>query len=130
YHMGDGIDLADIGEELIAEAFPLRGAAHEAGDIDEGEARWNDFRRPRDRGKRGEPRVGDRDLAHIRLDRAERVIRRLSRRGLRQRIEERRFSDIRQADDAAFEAHERVPSSFMACGALDASSSILWRLLA
>ena len=115
HHMGDGVDLADIGEELIAEAFALRGAAHEAGDIDEGEARRNDFRRSRDRGQRGEPRVGHGDLAHIRLDRAERVVRRLRRRGLRQRVEERRFADIRQADDAAFEAHEPVPSSLEWC---------------
>ena len=36
-HIGDGVDLADIGEELVAEPFALRGAAHQAGDIDEGQ---------------------------------------------------------------------------------------------
>ncbi len=38
-HIGDGIDLADMGEELVAEPFALRGAAHQPGDIDEGEPR-------------------------------------------------------------------------------------------
>ena len=33
--MRDGVDLADIGEELVAEPFAFRGAAHQAGDIDE-----------------------------------------------------------------------------------------------
>ena len=56
----------------------------------------------------GEPRIRHRHLTHIRLDGTERVIRRLRRRGLRQRVEERRFADIRQADDAAAKAHDLV----------------------
>jgi len=31
----DGVHFADVGEELIAEPFALRGALHEPGDIDE-----------------------------------------------------------------------------------------------
>jgi hypothetical protein len=42
-HVSDGVDLADYGKELIAEAFALRGAAHEAGDVDEGESRRDDL---------------------------------------------------------------------------------------
>src|SRR5690606_809988 len=45
------------------------------------------------------------DLAYIRLDRAEWIICGLRRGGFRQRVEERRLADIRQSDDAAFEAH-------------------------
>jgi hypothetical protein len=52
-----------------------------------------------------EPRIGHRDLADVRLDGAERIVRRLRGRGLRQRVEEGRLADIGQADDAAFEAH-------------------------
>ena len=51
------------------------------------------------------PRVRHGDLADVRLDGAERIVRRLRRRGLRQRIEQRRLADVRQADDAAFESH-------------------------
>ena len=36
HHMHDGVDLADGGEELVAEPLAFRGAAHQAGDIDEG----------------------------------------------------------------------------------------------
>ena len=53
-----------------------------------------------------EPRIGHRDLADIRLDGAERIIRRLRRRRLGQRVEQRRFADIGQSDDTAFESHD------------------------
>ena len=105
HHMGDGIDLADIGEKLVAEAFTLRGAAHETRNIDEGEARGDDLSRFRNGCERAEPFVRHGDLADIGLDGAEGVVRRLSRGRLRQRVEEGRLADIRQADDAAFEAH-------------------------
>ena len=42
-NVDDGVDFADVGEELVAEAFALGGAAYEAGDIDEFEAGRNDF---------------------------------------------------------------------------------------
>ncbi len=105
HHMGDGIDLADIGEELVAEPLAFRSAAHETGDIDEGQPRRHDLHRLGELGQRLQPPIGHRDFADIRLDGAERIIRRLRRRGFGQRIEERRLADIRQADDAAFEAH-------------------------
>ena len=87
---------------------PLRGAAHQAGDVDEGEPRRHDLDRLGELRQRVEPRIRHRDLADIRLDGAERIVRRLRRRGLGQRVEERRLADIRQADDAAFEAHLRL----------------------
>jgi hypothetical protein len=104
-HVHDGIDLADIGEELVAEPFTLRGAAHEAGNVDEGDARRNELLRPGDVGELPHARVGDGDLAGVRLDGAEGIVRRLRRRRLRERIEEGRFADVRQTDDTAFEAH-------------------------
>ena len=104
HHMRDGIDLADGGEELVAEAFALRGAAHQPGNIDEGQPRRDDLRDLRYRCTVVEPRIGHRDLADIRLDGAERIIRRLRRRRLGQRVEQRRFADIGQPDDTAFES--------------------------
>jgi len=105
HHVRDRIDLADVGEELVAEALAFRGAAHQAGDIDEGEPRRHDLRRLGERRQRIEPRVRHRHLADVRLDGAERIVRRLRGRGRGQRIEERRFADVRQPDDAALEAH-------------------------
>ncbi len=37
-NMDDGVHLADVAEELVAQALALRGAAHEAGDVDEAQA--------------------------------------------------------------------------------------------
>src|SRR5690606_41992187 len=44
-HMHDGIDLADVGEELVAQPFSLGRASDEAGDIDKGDAGRDDFLR-------------------------------------------------------------------------------------
>ena len=107
HHMGDGVDLADVGEELVAEPLALRGAAHQAGDVDEGEPRRHDLHGLGELRQRVEPRIGHRHLADIGLDGAERIVRRLRRRRRGQRVEERRLADIRQADDAAFETHGR-----------------------
>ena len=52
-----------------------------------------------------EPRVGDGDLADIRLDGAEGIVGGLGRRALGQRVEEGGLADIGQPDDAAFETH-------------------------
>ena len=103
HDMHDRVHLADRGEKLVAEPLAFRGAAHQAGNIDEGDAGRNDLFRLRQRSKFLQARIGHGDLADIRLDGAERIIGRLRRRRLRQRVEERRLADIRQADDAAFE---------------------------
>lgn len=42
-HMHDGVDLADVGEELVAQPFALRGAAHQTGNVDEGDAGRDDL---------------------------------------------------------------------------------------
>ncbi len=104
-HVDDGVDLADVGEELVAEPFALAGAAHQAGDVDEAELGRHDLRRLGKAGEHLQPLVGHGDAADVRLDGAERVVGRLRRRRRRQRVEERRLADVRQPDDAAFEAH-------------------------
>ena len=83
----------------------MRCAADQAGDVDELDLRLDLLRRAGDLADLVEPLVGHRDAADVRLDRAERIIRRLRRGGLGKRIEKRRFADVRQADDAAAEAH-------------------------
>ena len=37
--LGDGLGLADVGEELVAQAFALRRALHDPGDVHEGHRR-------------------------------------------------------------------------------------------
>src|SRR5207248_3106977 len=97
--------FADVGEKLVAEALALRRAPNKALDIDKGQPGWNDLRRLAEHGEPVEPGVGYRDLADIRLDGAERIVRGLRRRRLGQRVEERRLADIGQTDDATFETH-------------------------
>src|SRR4029078_7877520 len=79
HDMRDGVDLADVGEELVAEAFTLGSAAHEAGDVDEGRPGRDDLPRLGDGRELVEPRIGHGDFADIRLDRAERIVRGLRR---------------------------------------------------
>ena len=43
HHMDDGVDFADGGEKLVAEALAFRRAAHQAGDVDEGDAGRDDL---------------------------------------------------------------------------------------
>ena len=64
--------------------------------------------------QRIEPLVGHADIADIGLDRAERIICRLRRGGLRQRVEEGGLADVGQAHDAAAETHDM---SCPMCGA-------------
>ena len=42
-HMDDGVHLANVGEELVAQALALGGAAHQAGDVDEFQAGGDDL---------------------------------------------------------------------------------------
>ena len=73
----DGIGLADIGQELVAQPLALGGAAHEAGNVHEGEAGGNDLLGLGDGRDAVEARIGHGHVAGIRLDRAERIVRRL-----------------------------------------------------
>ncbi len=102
----DRIGLADVAEELVAEPFALRRAADQPGDVGEAQLRLDDLGAARDPGDGVEARVGDGDVPDVRLDRAERIIRRRGRGRFRQRIEQRRLADIGKADDAATETHD------------------------
>ena len=99
HHLADGVALADGGEELVAQALAGRGAAHDAGDVDEGDGRGDDLLGVEHLGEHVEARVGHRDDADVGLDRGEGVVR-----GqhvvLRQRVEEGGLADVGQADDA------------------------------
>ncbi len=108
-HVGDGVHLADMSEELVAEPFALGGPAHQSGDVDEGQPRGDHLSGLGNGSKLVEARVGDGDLAHIRLDGAERVVGGLGRSALGQSVEQGGLADIGQPDDAAFESHGLNP---------------------
>ena len=80
--MDDGVHLADVGVELVAEALAFRCPAHEAGNVDEGDARRDDLLRPGDRGDLLQPRVRDGDLSGVGFYGAEGIVGGLRRRRL------------------------------------------------
>ena len=99
--VNDRIGLADVGQELVAEAFPLGSAAHKPGNV-------NEF----DNGRRIflgvihvrqdiQALVRYSDDAYVRIDRAERIVCRL-RACVGECVEQRALADIRQADDTKF----------------------------
>jgi len=59
HHVGDGIRLADVREELVAEALALGGAGHQARDVDELDHRRDDLLRLDDGRQAGKARIGD-----------------------------------------------------------------------
>jgi hypothetical protein len=67
--------LADVGEELVAQAFALRRALHDPGDVHEGHRRGQQSLGAEDAGELCEPGVGQVHDADIGLDRGERVVR-------------------------------------------------------
>ena len=73
-HMGNGIHLANIGEELVAKPFAFRGTAHKAGNINEFQLRRNDCGGSGKAGQLVKTQVGNGNAAGIRLNRAERII--------------------------------------------------------
>src|SRR5262249_15198230 len=104
-HMGDGIDLADVGEELVAQAFAVGSTLHQARDVDELELGVDDLGRAGDGRELVQPRIGHGDAADIGLDGAEWIVGRLRRLGGGERIEQGRLADIGQADDPTVETH-------------------------
>jgi outer membrane receptor protein involved in Fe transport len=104
HHVGDRVDFADVREELVAQALAAGGAGDQAGDVDELDRGRDHLLRLDDFGQRVEPGVRHRHHADVRLDRAEGEVGRGDA-GLGQRVEQGRLADVRQADDAALDAH-------------------------
>ena len=99
----DGIDFADMAEELVAEAFALAGAFDQTGDIDEFDGRGNGLFRLGKRGQSVKSWVGNADDADVRFDRTERKIGRLRLAGAGDGVEEGGFTDIGQPDNSGLE---------------------------
>ena len=97
--MNDGVDLADVGQELVAQALAFAGAFHEARDVHELDHGEDGALRAHDPRQRVEPRVGHLHDAGVGLDRGERIVRH-ERLGGGQRVEEGGLADVGKADDA------------------------------
>ena len=95
----DRVGFADVAEEAVAEALAAMRARDQPGDVVEGDRVEHDLARADSRRNLLEALVADRDDRDVRLDRRERVVRRLGAR-LRERVEERGLARVRQPDDA------------------------------
>lgn len=102
--LADRVGLADVREELVAQALALRSALDDAGDVDEVHGRREEPLGAEDLRELVQARVRDSDHADVRLDRGERVVGR-QHVVLGQGVEQGRLADIRQTDDSDRERH-------------------------
>ena len=109
HDLADGVGLADGGEELVPQALPLRGAPHQAHDVDEGDRGRHDGCSVVELRQLGQPGVGHGDHTHVGVDRRERVVGR-EHLVVGKGVEEGRLADIGQSDDPDREAH-REPAT-------------------
>ena len=96
----DGVALADVAEELVAQALALAGAAHQARDVGEVDRRVHDAPALADLGQLLHARVGHGGRRLVGLDRAEGIVRRLRVLRARQGVEEGGLAHVGQAHDA------------------------------
>ena len=100
----DGIGFADVREELVAQAFPFGGAAHDSSDVDEIDGGIEDAFGGEDLRQPAQPGVRQRDHAHVRFDRRERVVCRENL-VLGQCVKHGRLADIGQSHDSNSQSH-------------------------
>ena len=72
--MDDGVALAYVSQELVAQAFALAGALHEAGNVDDVADCGHNAARVHEFGELGQSFIGDRYLAELCIDGTEREI--------------------------------------------------------
>ena len=98
-YVDDGVRVADVGEELVAQSFAFRRAFDQSGDIDDFDGGRNHPLGFVDLGQPDEPPVGDGDYAHVGFDGAKGKVSRLRLR-VGQAVEKGRFADVRKTHDA------------------------------
>ena len=99
HHVDNGVGLPDVGQELVAQALPLGGPLHQAGDVHKLDDRRGLLLGLVDLGQLVQPGVRDRDHAHIGVNGTEGVVG-----GLRPRVgdgvEKGALAHVGQAHDS------------------------------
>ena len=98
-HMDDGVDLADMRQELVAQALALGRALDQSGDVDELDGGGGELVGLVHLRELVQPRVGDRNHADVGLDGTERIVGGLGA-GVGDGVEQRGLSDVGQSDDS------------------------------
>ena len=102
-HLDDGVNLADVAEELVAEALARTGALDEAGDVDEFDGGRDELFGAGNLGEHFEAGIRDGDHPDIRVDRAKGIVGGLGLACAGDRIEQGGFANIRETDDTCGE---------------------------
>ena len=105
----DGVDLADVAEELVAEPFPFARPLHDPGDVHEAERRGDELLGDDVLADHRQAIVGDAHDPFVRLDGAEGVIRALGCLGAREGVEQGALAHVGQTDDTG--SHDAVATS-------------------
>ena len=105
HHVGDGMGLANVGQELVAEPLALGGAGDQAGDIDEFHGGGHHLGGLDDIGDAVQARVRHRDDAGVGINGAEGEVLRVDARP-GEGVEQGGLAHVGQADDAAVESHQ------------------------
>ena len=103
HDVDDRVHLADVREELVAEALALAGAGDEAGDVHELDRRGDDDPGLRDLLQDREAVVGHRHDPDVGIDGAERIVGRLGLPRAGEGVEEGGLAHVGEPDDACFE---------------------------
>ena len=105
HDLADGIGLANVGQELVAQALALVGALHQTCDVDELDRRRHNAARVNDVGKLLQAAIGHIDDTHVGVDRGKRVVG--GKAGLfGKRGEQRRLAHVGQAHDTDGKGHD------------------------
>ena len=98
HDLTDGIGLAYVCQELVAQTLALVSALHQTCDVDELDRRRHDATRVNDVGELLQAAIGHVDDTHVGIDRSERVVG--GKAGLfGKRGEQRRLAHVGQADN-------------------------------
>ena len=99
--LNDGVDFADVREELVAQALALAGALDEAGDVDKLDRRRDDDGGAGNLPQHFQARVRHCHHADIRVDGAERIVGRFRLTAAGDGVEQRRLADVGETDDSS-----------------------------
>ena len=112
HHVHNGIDLANVGEELVAEPFALTRAFNEARDIYKFDGGRDDLVCLCDLAQRFQSSVRHLDDAHVGIDRAKRIVCRLRLTRARQGVKECAFAHVGETYNTSLKhSREKMPSS-------------------
>ena len=103
HHLDNRVYFADVMEKLVAESFARARAFDQTGDIHKLDRSRHNFFRARHLAEFFQPRIGHANYANVGIDCAKGIIFRWRVVRPRNRIEQRRFADVRKSNNSSAE---------------------------